>query len=327
MSLQEIINKNWLELGLFVIFITYIILTILLFKHNPKNIINNYNSTSIITSIFGGFLLIMVILFIKKRDYDFFLDPNDKSKPSILSYLLKIFYTILIFGAIAIIIIGILYFMKKIPGLFSATIFIINILIIILLISFIITYFKNKTYLTTKKKSPLFNLLTNIILYIPCLVNNMIEKIKYEYKITPKTAYIILILEIILIILRILLPKIFNFIIKRDGICLLDDKINLNNENIIGEYSKLNPETINSSNKYNYNYAISMWINIDPQPMATNVSYSEDTNILNYGGKPAILYNAKKNILIFKEKNGNNDEIIFTTNNIPYQKWSNIIIN
>jgi hypothetical protein len=108
------------------------------------------------------------------------------------------------------------------------------------------------------------------------------------------------------------------------------------------------------TNRFAYKYALSLWFYINPQPPNTSSAYSVYSNILNYGKKINIEYNGKLNKLRVmaevpnkkhrKNKNTNDDEDIskymrdmqnknnmsvevYSTNNIIYQKWNNIVIN
>ena len=55
---------------------------------------------------------------------------------------------------------------------------------------------------------------------------------------------------------------------------------------------------------YNYNYALSLWTYIYGTGNI-NSSFTEYTPIMDYGGKPTILYKADSNSLMIKVKLGN----------------------
>lgn len=178
------------------------------------------------------------------------------------------------------------------------------------------------------------NLLKNVIFYIPCLFIDLIELIKHEYKITKKTELIILFIEIVLISLYFLIPYLLNLF--RDSNKLLNDCVYLNNKKTIGTFQNLHEINENLNNtkeeiensKFKYEYSISGWFYINPQPPNTNPSYNKYTNILNYGNKPIIEYKGSINSLRIKcEINNDYQQILYETNNIPLQKWNNIVIN
>ena len=176
---------------------------------------------------------------------------------------------------------------------------ILNLLIIIFILSLI---FKLVTVTSLYKNSPLFRLLISTILYIPCMLVNIIDGAVtmsgLEYQKTPYTYYIT------------------NSFAKQGGKLLLNQPVPLNSENIIGSYQILNnsagskPEAkaeVFRGNavdqvegvEFNYTYAISFWTYIDAITSASDKYVS----ILNYCDKPNILYNSTKNILMIKMKN------------------------
>ena len=299
-----------------VILIVYIIFVSILFTHSTTNIINNYSSLSIVCSLFGAFLIIMILFFVKKKEDN--TSTIIESSPTLLNYIIKIISSILIFGVIIGVIIGIIYFMKNTPAIANATIYVLNFFIIAIFILFILKSFYVIIFKNTEPSK-----ISSIFLRLLCFINKSINRIIYEYNITTRWAVVFLLIEIFLIFLRIVLPKFLNSIIEHDSFILLKDSVLLNTETTLELYPK-----ISKNITHTYNYGISFWINIDPQPPSTNVSYSENTNVLSYGGKPHILFNALKNKIIFNiTTNSNNNDTIFHTSDIPYQKWVNIIIN
>ena len=311
------INTHKKIIGMIIILIVYIILVSILFTHSTTNIVNNYSSLSIVCSLFGAFLIIMILFFVKKKEDN--INNTIETSSTLLNYIFKIISSILIFGVIIGVIIGIIYFMKNTPAIANATIYVLNFLIISVLILFIlksiyVIFFKNKNNESSK--------ISSIFVRLLCFINKIINKIIYEYNITTRWSVLFLLIEIFLIFLRIVLPKFLNSIIEHDSLVLLKDSILLNTETTLELYPK-----ISKNITHTYNYGISFWINIDPQPPSTNVSYSENTNILSYGGKPHILFNSLKNKIIFNIKTNSNNDTIFHTSDIPYQKWVNIIIN
>lgn len=89
-----------------------------------------------------------------------------------------------------------------------------------------------------------------------------------------------------------------------------------------------------SKSRFAYSYALSGWFYINPQPPSTSLAYSKYTNILNYGKKVSLEYNGKLNKLRVmaatpaKDLSNNNMlKEVYTTSDIMYQKWNNIVIN
>lgn len=216
----------------------------------------------------------------------------------------------------------------------------INLFIIIGVLSILYITLKNTSSSIDNNETRIhvlfLNLLRNIIFYIPCLFIDIIEFIKSEYEITTSTIWIILIIEIILISMYFIIPKIIHKIVSHDGIELLNEPKYLNNNHLLATYQNLN-EIIdknissydnNENSKFKYTYALSCWYYINPQPPNTNQSYTKFSTILDYGGKPIIEFNPLKNKLRIRcELSNGNFKTLYETTNIKYQKWNNIVIN
>ena len=103
----------------------------------------------------------------------------------------------------------------------------------------------------------------------------------------------------------------------------------INKKTNIGIYENLK----GSADDYNYNYGLSSWIYLMAQAPNYGVGYSKFTKILDYAGKPTLWYNAETNtfkITVKAYKKGTTtpyDKIVYTTKNIPLQKWNNVVVN
>ena len=148
-------------------------------------------------------------------------------------------------------------------------------------------------------------------------------------------------------------PVIYNKYSIRDGVLLLSGPSNLNEQNTLAPYEELNgpvPETEPTeydggvNRTFNYNYGLSFWVYIDSSAPNTNQSYSKYTSILNYGGKPNVLYKASTNTLVITfddtltidkdqdidDVNETNDfgrRIVYKKENFSLQKWNHFVIN
>jgi hypothetical protein len=79
---------------------------------------------------------------------------------------------------------------------------------------------------------------------------------------------------------------------------------------------------------YDYNYALSSWLYINPQPPSTNHHYSKFTRLLDYGGKPAINYKGKDNTLqIVMRKDKKKETVVYEDSSLQLQKWNHVFIN
>jgi len=59
------------------------------------------------------------------------------------------------------------------------------------------------------------------IMYVPCAMIDLVEWFKNQYNITTNSVLLLLAFEIILIALTILIPKLFTYLVTRDGNLLL----------------------------------------------------------------------------------------------------------
>ena len=178
----------------------------------------------------------------------------------------------------------------------------------------------------------ILELLLNVIFYIPCLFIDLIKFFKHQLKITTKTVWLILLIEIILILLRILAPYLFKFYKKYishiNSRIIEEGPIYLNNETTVGVFQNLD----NIDSKKNYNFAISCKIWINPQPSSTSKAYNKKTLLLNYGDILNI-YHYKNKLEIYAAttndslNNSNKLIKIYEDNNILYQRWNSIVIN
>jgi len=257
--------------------------------------------------------------------------------------------------------------------------FILNSLIVVAILGLVFKLITGGTYY---KKSPFFRLIVNSLLYIPCILVGFIDAILSflglgataavnagktganagktglsglwsglsttieSTKNTPATYYALLVFIILLYIIYFFLgQQIKTNVAKQGGTILVNNPIYTNSENTIGTYDNLNG-TDADENKYDYNYAISFWVYIDA--VSPNVSSSLDkyTSLLNYGGKPNVLYNARENTLMItllntgepaigsesrlknpQELDAVGNIIVYKMEKVLLQKWNNIIIN
>ena len=116
---------------------------------------------------------------------------------------------------------------------------------------------------------------------------------------------------------------------------LLRDPVYLKNKKFIGNFEE--EKLDNFEIEYNYNYALNGWFffraNSLKSVCTANVPgvCSKEVNyksILNYGDKPNIFYNSMENKLKIKMNNGRDQEpIIYIIDDVPLQKWVNIVVN
>ena len=182
--------------------------------------------------------------------------------------------------------------------------------------------------------------IANFVFFIPCLLSDFIEYIRKEFKLTPSTVYILLFLEAAILAVYYYLPPLFQLHLKSNGKTLLHDSTFFKDPKILAHYSELPKINVKNNPSLMQNYAISMWIYVNP-----NNSSSMNKQIFSYGSdefKPRLTfatsndetnsdtYNRSKKEKIQMILYGNEDNTI--NNNIVYahvdgQKWNNIVFN
>ena len=177
-----------------------------------------------------------------------------------------------------------------------------------------------------------------IIFYIPCLFLDLIDYIKKQYNITSSTTLIIVLIEIFVILTAVLIPYLIREYGAHDAKVLLKNPVYLNKETPLGVFQDVNKKKDNSKKfPYKYNYGLSSWIWINPQPGATSEAYSVSTPLLNYGNIIKIKFNKNKIEILAasssSKKKSNTHDLnnklikIYETSDFSYQKWNNIVLN
>jgi len=192
-----------------------------------------------------------------------------------------------------------------------------------------------------KTKGGFFDLIVNLVFYIPCLFSGIFDFIMKtaasEYNSNTTGNVMILFIIIILLLLYIFLPNIEQSVNLQGGKQLVENPVYTNTLYPLGNY-----EQLNGNDDFDYQYAFSFWVFLDSFGSNSSSSHNEYTSILNYGGKPNVLYKGSTNsLMITMDQNGlskrgknrllefddNGNRIVYKNNNMLLQKWNNIIIN
>lgn len=207
-----------------------------------------------------------------------------------------------------------------------------NILLILIIVGVIIACisfysYKDKILPGEDSKTYKFTrLIKNIIFYIPCLFYNIIEKVQREMKEAPKEAYLLLLIEAIIIVIYVFIKPIRNlffYLLMPNGKRLLNKVVSLNTEEVVGTYDELHDNNNDDESKFQYNYSISSWFYLNP-----NNSINEYFPIINYGTKPIVEFNQFNNKLKIRMLDGKtNKKEIYSSTEILSQKWNHLVIN
>ncbi len=272
-----------------------------------------------------GFLIIVSIYFVRRR-MSLGLDSK-LSENSLFGFISKILGVIMFFVLIILFLYSAEYILSNTTGssIFS---FLVMALIFFMMTSVLVKTFYKKPLVKIANDSSYIALIKNCLLYIPCLFIDLVDYIKYEYSITTRSSVILFVTMVILITLHFVLPYIKSYLYDLRGKQLVSEPINTSQLKNHGSYEELSGTINDGETKYDYRYGLSFWFYVNPQPPATNSSYSKYTSILNYGNKPNILYKADENKIMIKMTQGHKKEKkIFVKDTLPLQKWNHFVIN
>lgn len=325
-----------------ILYILFLISITILISTYPGGFFNKENKTQVaavvlivlLISIIWGVLLISNLF------------PELATNGTITSHFEFFKRTILLlFGIIisALLIVWVVYNVQHISGRMGWTSFMLNLLLVIAIFAMIYKTINTQLPQGNAQKNALFSVVINTVFYIPCIFNSGFDSLmrifigNYD---SNTTGYLALSgLIVMLLAMYFSYPLLYNKINLQGGKQLVNAPIPINTSQDYGTY-----ETLNDDKKYDYNYAISFWFNIDALPPNTSPAYKTYTSLLNYANKPNVLYNAEKNTLIItiKQKDlqsstenkfiqfvdGDADNrILYEKNNVLLQRWNNIIIN
>jgi hypothetical protein len=316
-----------------------------------------------LSSIFGIILFVMVYIY----QY-YFTHPSQSSTfsqaPTFMTFM-KVFYILAAFSVSGLLMYGLL----SLLGAFNQDSYnkselgntILNYLMLAGLLAVIWKLVNSGGYLT---KNPVFRLIFNTILYIPCLLVNILDYFTGQYSTSKQTELTMLLIALALFVGYFVLKYfMFPFIAKKyygqDGISVVNDPMTTEKETIVASYQELNSgayvdqgninvsgeddgsgiesnsathffnSLFNSNStvteaKRNYHYAVSFWFYLDSFPPSTSSAYNKTNNLLSFGGNPAVRYNAVTNSLVVTMKYDDSCKIMRRGANRAKTKVANI---
>jgi len=175
------------------------------------------------------------------------------------------------------------------------------------------------------------------LFYIPCLLLSFVQYVITEFKLTTSPVLILFVVELLLLLLYIYIPKLINHISSKEGIPVLEGSVFLNSPNTFSLSGRnimpdMDIQLAGNINKTPFqNYAISMWTYLNAH--STNkIAYNKESVIFDYGkGKPKVTYFPGDNpdaAPVYR--------IYFTTQDkdssfyelkLPMQRWNNLVFN
>jgi hypothetical protein len=312
-----------------VLLMLFIFITTLLYFVNPWGIMTDYGGPIIFFTLFVGIVCaILITVYQKLLATD---SPSSKlnDMPSLLSFLIKGGYIIaalaisggLIFGAL------------KMMGVFEQDAsksdswghIILNLILFCTMLGIIYKLANAGGFLD---KNPLYRLILNTLLYIPCIFVSIIDHISQlfsksdsksdskslsqffkgdtKFTATKSDGKMLLISLGLLggyfLWFFLLKPFIRRRYLTQGGKQLINQPVPTDVLTNVASY-----QSLAGNDTFDYRYALSFWFYADSFPPSTNSSYLKVTPILSYGENPAVKYSSETNTLFITVKeNGEN---------------------
>ena len=220
------------------ILILSILIYYLSFK-NPYNIMDYIQSSSTIIYVLLTFFILTMLIYFSKNQNDF------NTINPFIKYL-KLIGIILT----AYILISVLYFISKNVLYYGSSQSILTtIIVIICLMGIFYKLFmvqRNRFNSSVKKIYSTYDLLVDIIFYIPCLLIDFIEYFKQDYNNTPSSTFILSGIVLFILLFFYILPYVINYFKKDKGIRFLKEQSELNEYLVLISQKELRNEIIQS---------------------------------------------------------------------------------
>jgi hypothetical protein len=175
------------------------------------------------------------------------------------------------------------------------------------------------------------------LFYIPCLLLSFVQYVITEFKLTTSPVLVLFVVELLLLLLYVYIPKLIAHISSKDGIPVLEGSVFLNSPNTFSLGGRnvipdMDFQLAGNINKTPFqNYSISMWTYINAH--STNkVAYNKESVIFDYGnGKPKVTYFPGDNpdaapvyriYFTTQDKESSHYEL-----KMPMQRWNNLVFN
>jgi len=299
-----------------------VVLLLILYRWSPMGFSGDHPAAAALITVMFGFIQMSMYFFVREKVR--LSGKGVDTKPQFTDTAIKIVLTLLtLIGTVLGIYLILAYGSSVLVFIFHSWVY-----IMIGIVALALLYLVTKPIIDAGKteggRASLLKLLGQLVMYTPCLLLDIVDWFRYQYRITTKPVWILLGIEALLICLQILVPKLIAWLASKQGKVLLTDPVYLDKEHTIGNYNTL----YGDDNTKKYTYSLSAWFWINPQPPNTSPAYTKFTNILEFGGKPAIEYNSLENTLrVTCQIHGKDTVTIYETNDIKFQTWNNIVVN
>ena len=310
------------------LFLMYVLIIAVLYFYDPGQIMTKYVGVSTFVTVAVGLLIFIMILVY----HYLFTHPSKSgqagSAPTFLGNLSTIAYVLGAFCISGFLIYSLLSWI----GAFKQNSYtsdsigstILNYVMLIGMLGIIWKLANSGGYLA---KNPVFRLILNTILYIPCLVVNVFDYLTGQYYQTKQTEMMLLLLGLGLfasffLIKFYLYQRVSTKYYGQGGKSWVNDPIPTEKQTSVATYQQLNEnapvntnissndsDLQNSSEKYNYQYAMSFWFYLDSFPPSASSENNKTSNLLCYGENPCVKYDGITNTIFITVKNDGDSRI------------------
>lgn len=326
-------------LGLFILFVT------IMYFVNPYGIMTNYGGPILFFSLFVGIVCAMLIIVYQKYLSNTGESSRMNEVPSGLQFLIKGSYIL-----IALLVsTGLIYGSLHLMGVFEQDAskpeswghMLFNLIMFLSMLGIVYKLANAGGFLD---KNPLYRLILNTLLYIPCIfvssINSIgqligfINKEQQNGTFSPPTPFEKKMLLVSLLLLGgyftwnfFLRSFIVSTYLKQGGRQFINQPIPIDQLTNVSSYQKMT-----GTDKIDYRYAISFWFYLDSFPPSTSSSYLKAVPILSYGDNPAINYSSETNTLYVTVKQDEderehveNTKVVEEFTSETIQTWKNNI--
>lgn len=231
-------------------FAQYAMLVVLLYVYNPLSINTKYPAFSKLLVLVVAFIYVILFFFIKTKvegnedikirgDQSFKgAEDVDLIKPSEKNIIFQFISVLIAFFIFMLAIKGFVWLLinTKLLNVFNHLMGIVTLIGIGGIIYLVMKKTINKAKNATGKS--FLKLFLKIVLYLPCLLADFAEYIKYEFSLTTKPVWILCGIEAGFVALWLVVPYLFDKIMSTGSTKLLREPVNLNEEITIGNFPK-----------------------------------------------------------------------------------------
>jgi hypothetical protein len=221
----------------------YIMFIVLIYYYNPFDISTTFPAFTKLLVLTVSFLYVILFIFIRAKVSS--AEDVDLINPTESNIIIEFIATILMFVAFMLLIKGIIWILIH-TSLINVIHHMMTLFIIVGVLGIVYLFMKNT--INKAKNAPgrkFTTLVLKFIMFLPCLLVDFVEYVKYEFNLTTKPVWILMGVEGLLVALVFLLPILFDKALSYDGLKLLNAPVNLNIEQTIGVYDQLYKHTKN----------------------------------------------------------------------------------